>query len=65
MEQIQRNLGYRPPSYDSENGMTEVIEAQTRDVDAALEGIHPLERERMRTLAAEALEGRGEHHSQN
>ncbi|KAL2405828.1 hypothetical protein ABEF95_000356 [Exophiala dermatitidis] len=65
MEQVQRNLGYRPPSYNSESGMTEVIEAQTKDVDAALESIHPLERERMRTLAAEALEGRGDYQSQD
>ncbi|KEF58138.1 uncharacterized protein A1O9_06062 [Exophiala aquamarina CBS 119918] len=50
---------YRPPSYLSESGMTQVLENQSRDVDAALEHIHPLERERMRNMAADALEGRG------
>jgi len=56
---VQRTMGYRPPSYLTDSGVTDVIEAQSRDVDAALESIHPLERERMRTLAADALEGRG------
>ncbi|EXJ85502.1 hypothetical protein A1O1_05866 [Capronia coronata CBS 617.96] len=55
--QVQRAMGYRPPSYISESGVTEFIETRTKDVDAALENIHPLERERMRTFAAEALEG--------
>jgi len=50
---------YRPPSYLSESGMTQVLENQRRDVDAALDHIHPLERERMRNMAADALEGRG------
>ncbi|KAK5063177.1 hypothetical protein LTR84_005254 [Exophiala bonariae] len=50
---------YRPPSYLSESGMTQVLESQGREVDAALDNIHPLERERMRNLAADALEGRG------
>lgn len=50
---------YRPPSYLSESGMTQVLESQGRDVDAALTHIHPLEREHMRNLAADALEGRG------
>ncbi|EXJ64644.1 hypothetical protein A1O7_00982, partial [Cladophialophora yegresii CBS 114405] len=57
VSQIHRTMGYRPPSYLSETGVTEIVEAQSRDVEAALENIHPLERERMRTLAAEALEG--------
>ena len=55
---VQRSMGYRPPSYLTDSGVTEVIETQGRDVDAALENIHPLERERMRSLAADALEGR-------
>ncbi|OCT44109.1 hypothetical protein CLCR_00734 [Cladophialophora carrionii] len=59
VNQIHRTMGYRPPSYISESGVTEVIETQRRDVDAALVNIHPLERERMRNLAAEALEGHG------
>lgn len=58
MIQVSRAMGHRPPSYISESGVTDLIEAQTRDVDAALENIHPLERDRMRTLAADALEGR-------
>jgi hypothetical protein len=58
MSEVQQEVGYRPPSYLSESGATEVIERQTRDVDDALSNIHPLERERMRTLTAEALEGR-------
>lgn len=62
MNQVPRTMGYRPPSYLSESGMTESIERRTRDVDAALENIHPLERERMRTLTADALEGRGQFH---
>ncbi|KIX06443.1 uncharacterized protein Z518_04419 [Rhinocladiella mackenziei CBS 650.93] len=60
VSQVQQTMGYRPPSYLSESGVTEVVESQTRDVDAALENIHPLERERMRTLAADALEGRNQ-----
>ena len=52
------NAQYRPPSYLSEGSVSQVIETQTRDVEAALDNIHPLERERMRHLAAEALEGR-------
>ncbi|KAK6366961.1 hypothetical protein LTS17_010512 [Exophiala oligosperma] len=59
MSQVQHSVGYRPPSYLSDGGASEVIASRRRDVDAALENIHPLERERMRTLAAEALEGRG------
>lgn len=62
MTQVQHSVGYRPPSYLSDGGASEVIASQRRDVDAALENIHPLERERMRTLAAEALEGRGVGH---
>lgn len=60
MIQVHRTMGYRPPSYLSDGGVTELIESQTRDVEAALENIHPLERERMRTLAANALEGNGD-----
>ncbi|KAJ9609003.1 hypothetical protein H2200_006774 [Cladophialophora chaetospira] len=58
MSQVHQTMGYRPPSYLSETGATEVIETQRRDVEAALENIHPLERARMRNMAAEALEGR-------
>lgn len=58
VSQIHQTMGYRPPSYLSDSGATDIIETQRRDVDAALENIHPLERERMRTMAAEALEGR-------
>ncbi|EXJ92570.1 hypothetical protein A1O3_01122 [Capronia epimyces CBS 606.96] len=57
VSQVRRAMGYRPPSYISESGVTELMEARSRDVDAALDNIHPLERERMRTLAADALEG--------
>ncbi len=60
MGQVHSTLGYRPPSYISEGGMTEVIANQARDIDEALENIHPLERERMRVLAANALEGHGQ-----
>ena len=60
VNQVHQTMGYRPPSYLSETGATEVVESQRRDVEAALENIHPLERERMRNLAAEALEGRGQ-----
>ncbi|KIW15484.1 hypothetical protein PV08_05530 [Exophiala spinifera] len=65
MSQVQHSVGYRPPSYLSDSGASEVIASQRRDVDAALENIHPLERERMRTLAAEALEGRSGSRSQD
>ncbi|KAK5457248.1 hypothetical protein LTS15_005029 [Exophiala xenobiotica] len=58
MTEIQHTVGYRPPSYLSESGASEIVASQARDVDAALENIHPLERERMRILAADALEGR-------
>jgi hypothetical protein len=57
---IHRTMGYRPPSYISESGVTEIVETQRRDVNAALEHIHPLERERMRNLTAEVLEGHGQ-----
>jgi hypothetical protein len=59
VNQVHQSMGYRPPSYLSESGATEVIETQRRDVDAALENIHPLERARMRELTTNALEGRG------
>ena len=60
VNQIHRTMGYRPPSYSSENGATDIVETQRRDVDAALGNIHPLERERMRNLATQALEGRNQ-----
>ena len=58
LHQVHQTMGYRPPSYLSEGGSSEVVERQGDDLDAALENIHPLERERLRTLAADALEGR-------
>ncbi len=58
VSQIHETMGYRPPSYLSESGATDVVETQRRDVEAALENIHPLERERIRNMTAEALEGR-------
>ncbi|OAG39576.1 hypothetical protein AYO21_06220 [Fonsecaea monophora] len=58
LNQVHQSVGYRPPSYLSDSGMTAAMENRARDVDAALENIHPLERDRMRTLAAAALEGR-------
>ncbi|KIY01501.1 uncharacterized protein Z520_03053 [Fonsecaea multimorphosa CBS 102226] len=57
LNQVHQTVGYRPPSYLSESGTTVALENRARDVDAALENIHPLERERMRTLTAAALEG--------
>lgn len=56
---VQPSAGYRPPSYLSE-GVSEMVQSQSRDVDAALRHIHPLERERMRNLAVDALEGRNQ-----
>lgn len=61
LSDVQATTEYRPPSYLSESGMTQVLESRNRDVEAALGNIHPLERERMRNLAADALEGRGPH----
>ncbi|EXJ70300.1 uncharacterized protein A1O5_06368 [Cladophialophora psammophila CBS 110553] len=58
LNQVHQTVGYRPPSYLSESGRTDAMESRTRDVDAALENIHPLERERLRRLTAAALEGR-------
>ena len=49
VNQIHQTMGYRPPSYLSEGGATDVV---------TLENVHPLERERLRALAADALEGR-------
>lgn len=51
-------MGYRPPSYLSEAGNTAADAGPTRTTTSTFENIHPLERERMRNLAAEALEGR-------
>ncbi|OQV03910.1 hypothetical protein CLAIMM_08884 isoform 2 [Cladophialophora immunda] len=59
LNEVHQTVGYRPPSYLSESGTTAAMENRARDVDTALESIHPLERERMRTLTAAALEGHG------
>ncbi|RVX70105.1 hypothetical protein B0A52_06277 [Exophiala mesophila] len=55
---VHPSAEYRPPSYLSEGGVSEMVESQSRDVDAALHHIHPLERERIRNLTVDALEGR-------
>ncbi|KAI1610228.1 hypothetical protein EDD36DRAFT_467301 [Exophiala viscosa] len=57
LNQVHQTMGYRPPSYLSENEVDEVMANRRRDVDAALKIIHPLERERLRELTAHALEG--------
>jgi hypothetical protein len=56
MNDVQREVGYRPPSYlISEGGATQIIETQRRDVDNALRNMHPLERERITGLTGEAF----------
>ncbi|OAP57579.1 hypothetical protein AYL99_08317 [Fonsecaea erecta] len=59
LNSVHQTVGYRPPSYLSESGTIATMENRASVVDAALENIHPLERERMRTLTAAALEGHG------
>lgn len=58
MRQVHQTMGYRPPSYLSEAGSNAAEENPRRTTTSTFENIHPLERERMRNLAAEALEGR-------
>jgi len=65
MSEVQRAVGYRPPSYASDGGVVDpiaVCEPPTGDVavlgDAGLgqmEDMHPLERERVRELIGLAV----------